>query len=507
MIAFIFLLFLHPSKAGADRALSEREILARCYAKLTGQRLSPTDPLWAQLATFKSGASVCTKLLNEVQLGADGQLTQASNPTHRRILKQLNDLHRDWFPQRWSYNNNLPDVYYGTVDLFDASEPAMFITQSLLSQQFIHYQNVLRGRKSLVAVRDGSAVNPQGRGSTGILRPSRAYVGDLDSSQQVPAGVFNSPQITVQSPANAFTSVPSSLVQVGDLVGIRSLDADTSLPFVWTYSQTVRAVANTNGIVNPQNLHQNYGGGALGSQPFLLLNFGQDFSYSSNGTSKLPRRVMMAAFNSFLCLNGPFSRPSDVSSFLVPSSVASAAAFRKTASCLRCHATIDNAALTLRNLQLGSTANGIPAGVARIPAFVASAAASTPASQWPAEPSSSFNQTLPQGRVFFRSVNGSLVNQDVQNLDELGAVLSSTDDYYTCAASRYFKYFTGISVPLFDPMDPSNQGLIESQTGIDREFRDYVFGLGKELKATGSLKGLMNKIITSPYYKLSNYGR
>ena len=506
-VATVALLLFIPTLSWADRSLSEKEILARCYAQLTGQRLSVGDPLWTRLKSQAAG-QVCASLIDEVQLGANGLLTQSANPLHRRILKQFQDIHRSWFPAQWPIDGNSSELYFGTLDIYDASEPALFVTLSLFSQQFSPYQNVLRGSNSLYAVRDPATINGSALGSSGFPRPSKILIGDdLPADQMLPVGVLSTSAVTTQDGGNGYASIPTPLIQMGAMTGIQVWSNETPVPTLWTGSSSPSAQVNAPGILSPQALHKSYGGGALGSAPFLLLNFGHSYDYVSNGTTKLPRRVIMTAMNSFLCLPGPFAREGDVSSYLVSESDPQAAPFRKSVSCLRCHVTLDSAALTLRHLQLGTTTNISPVSGIRSPAMVVSAASDAGAMDWPVHPTPSFNRTSPTGRVIFRSVTGGLVSQQVGNLEGLGQALSTTDDYYACAASRYFKYFTGIDVHLFDPQDPANQSSMTGMNDKDREYRQYVLGLGKELQTTQSLKTLVKHILQSGYYRRAAYGR
>lgn len=505
---FAALLLALPTFSWADRILSEREIVARCYAQLTGQRLPVSDSLWQQLNS-KSATQICLSLINDVQLGPDGTLTQSSNPVHRRILKQFHDLHRDWFPAHWAFNNSLPDNYFGTVDVYDAAEPSLFVTLSLFSQSAFPYQNVLRGYNSLIAVRDTSTLTADAYGTSGFPRASRSIFGETDPSQMLPFNLLNTNAVTGQDSSGNYFSLPARLVQLGALIGVQVSNSDTPTPLVWTNNFTPSAQLNPPGIMSPQSFHQSYGGGALGSAPFLLLNFGHSYDYVANGSNKLPRRAIMAAMNTFMCLAGPFTRDSDVTPFLVSDADTAAAPFRRSSSCLRCHASLDNAALTLRNLQLGGSANIVALGGVRSPAMVVSAGADAGVSPnfWPSDPVPGFNRTAPQGRLYFRSITGNLIDQSVGNLDGLGTAMSSTDDFYACAASRYFKYFTGVNVQLFDPLDPANQSIMANMSVKDEEYRQYVLGLGKELKATQSLKGLIKRILQSSYYRLAAYGR
>lgn len=495
----------------AERVLSQKELLNRCYTQLTGQRLSGQSPYWAQLGQ-KSAADICNALIDEVALGADGLLTQSNNRIHRLILRQFHDLHRGWFSARWAQNNDLTEVAYSTVDIYDAAEPSMFITQSLFSQTPVHYNQVLRGYKSLRAIRDSSVITEaEARGTSGVLRPSRTFAGEVPLDQSAPPGIFNLDAISVQPTESRvptdLVAVPMPIIQVGDLIGYQNSPAAT-FDILWSRVLTPQVNKNNDALIIPQAVHQSYGGGALGSIPFIMLNFGYDYAYTANGAHKIPRRVMLTAFQTFLCLNGPFVRQSDVSQFLADDSNAAAPPFRHGRACLRCHTAMDQAALTLRNLQITVTApdNGI---AVRSPATVSAAKVTLGNSStfWPIQPQANFEKTSPQGRLYIRSMTGALVDKQVENLDGLGTAMSNMDDYYTCAAARYFKYFTGIQINLFDPYDSSNESLMASLSEKDREYRDYVIAMGRELKSTGSLKHVVKRIIKSGYYQRTGFGR
>ncbi len=495
-------------QASGERPLSEREILARCYAQLTGTRLPVRDPLWKKLET-KLATEVCTQIIDSVSLGANGLLTDAANPVHRLILRQFNDIHRNWFPHRLTTLNTFPDTYYGTVDVYDADEPAMFITRSLFSQQPKPYRSVLSGFESLYAIRDPSTTHPSRRGLQGFPRPSRVYVGDAALSDQQPIGILDMEAVAGQTPDGQYFPIQVPIVQVGALYGIGVSTDTSSTSNLWVNNFTATATPQDMTLKRPQRFHENYGGGALGSIPFLLTNFGHGFDITSDGSLKIPRKIMFTAMNSFLCQSGPFLRTSDVGQYLALDSDTQAAPFRHGTSCLRCHASMDQSASTMRHLRLGSTINNISVGVTRIAAMVLSTTTDQPAEPiaWatPADPM--FHRRPTNGRLLFRSVSGALVNQPVSNMEQLGQAMAATDDYYACAASRYFKYFTGIQVNIFDPSDPSNQSAIANMTEKDREYRNYVLQLGRQLRETESLKTLVKQIMKSNYYKLAQFGR
>ncbi len=505
-LCFVFCAF----QVSAERQLSEREILARCYAQLTGTRLPVRDPLWKKLET-KLATEVCAELIDSVSLDNNGLLTESLDPMHRLILRQFNDIHRSWFPQHLSFLNTFPDTYYGTVDVYDADEPALFITRALFSQQLKPYRSVLSGYESLYAIRDNSTTHPSRRPQAPqeLYRPSRIFVGDARIEDQQPVGVLKLEAVAGQSIDGQYFPIQVPLVQVGSLYGIGVSTDTSSTSNLWVNNFTATATLEDVTVKRPQRFHENYGGGALGSIPFLLTNFGHGFDVTSNGALKVPRKVMFTAMNTFLCQQGPFLRNSDVGAYLAADSDTLAAPFRHGTSCLRCHASMDQSASTMRHLRLGSTINNIGAGFTRIAAMVLSTQQSQPAepTAWATPSDPIFHQRPTNGRLLFRSVSGALIDQPLSNMDQLGQAMAETDDYYACAASRYFKYFTGIQVNIFDPSDPSNQTLLANMSEKDREYRAYVLQLGRQLRETQSLKSLVKQIMKSNYYKLMQFGR
>lgn len=499
------LTLLWNSHAFGERLLSEKELLLRCYAHLTGTRLSLRDPLWAQLKTT-TAVTLCNNLMDSVQIGNDGVLTQRDNIVHRRVLKQFNDLHKNWFPQHLSYSTSFPDTYYGTLDVFDADEPALFYTQSLFAQTPV--RSVLAGSQSLMAVRDSTTPKPNARGNTGKLRATRIIIGDVEPTGQQPVGVVDADAVAGQTIDGQYFQIPVSLLQVGELIGVKAHTDTSSTSSLWINNFMINANGADPTVQRPQVFHRGFGGGAVGSTPFVLLNFGHGFDFTANGTLKMPRRVVFTAMNSFLCQEGPFLRASDVTGYLAAETETEAASFRRGTSCLRCHATMDPAASTMRNLRLGSSINNIQAGTTRATAMVLNTNIDQPATgEWTMTPDPQFYRRPPAGRLLFRSVSGALVNQPLDGLESLGRTMAETDDYYACAASRYFKYFTGINVTLLDPGESSNHDLLSNMTEKDREYRNYVLELGRKLRETQSLKALAKQIMQSQYYKLSQFGR
>lgn len=506
-IVILFVAFAGFEKAQA-RILNQRELLARCYSHLTGQRLPAKDPLYLRLA-MKDAAQVCVDLLNSVKFNANGVLTEPNNSLHRAILKQFADFHRGWFDKRFLLANELNDALWGTIDVVDPYQPSYYITRALFTDG-LHYNTVLRGHENLMAVRDMTTATAAGSPS-GTKMPTRIYQGGYDGQNPaiIPSRITE-PLLgfAATSDINNLSFVPIPLVQVGQLIGIRPVAGTANVGGFWTKAVGGGGTLNESGLIMPLNANEAFGGGAIGSQASLILNFGHSFDYSTNGTTKLPRRWADANFKSFMCRTGPYVRAQDVPQYITKEM--GTPPFRQSTSCVRCHSAMDQAAITTRNLTLGQTStfigshNRISALIGR---FNVTAGKEANQDFWPSKDVASFKHQAPEGKLYIRSINGDLIDRTVQNLNELGIAMSETDDYYACAASRYLEKLTGITVNLFDPADNDNATALSSLNEHDREFRNFVMALGQELRMGGSLKQMVKRIIQSDYYRRSDFGR
>ena len=114
-----------------------------------------------------------------------------------------------------------------------------------------------------------------------------------------------------------------------------------------------------------------------------------------------------------------------------------------------------------------------------------------------------YHKRVANGRFLYRTHNNTLINQPVNDLADLGTLISGMDDYYICAAKRYYRYFTGIDVDL----SPMTAAQVSALPPDRRFYRNRVVNLGLQLKSTATTgfnrepAKLIEAIFALPEYK------
>lgn len=448
MIPALITIILSASSVSAE-TLSPVALYHRCYAHITQLRVPAGDSrLAAVKAGIKDPIAACLEVLDSARFTADNgtRVSNTSDQVALAVLRNFHSLHYSWFRVRQFefLVGSAPNWQSATQDVFDPSSPALYYTKALFDPNF-KFREVITSPENLRPVRTSN--------------PSK--------------GVYS------RQPASAFTppSLPEMLVQTGDLIGARP-------------SGSMMAGGVDYGLTA--------GGGFLGTIPYIQLTVGGDLNFRSDGAVNVPRRWGRDIFLDVMCRELPVVRDNDVLSLVVSSASAS---FRKTANCTNCHASMDRMAGTLRNFKyVTATTNGH----AYTPISVAFRNVTASAeSSWPSSRDNSYASRPPNGVLFYRSYDGSLVNVNVTGIADLGAKIANEDDFYICAAKRYFHYFTGISAETGDIQDPNFDRSLSSS---DKAVRDLVIELGKKLRISQNPRALIEEIMKLPQYKLSDYG-
>lgn len=489
------------------QSLSEAALFNRCYSHLTGH---PVPIGNAQMAQIRAGTlkaiDACSGILDKADLDPSGPLVNRQDTEARRVLSNFNSFHRSWFTantveQIQDFNNEISN---GTTDVYDSTEPALAITRAVFMRGARYYEVMTYG----AGVRAIREQNESVRAQIGwnVTFPGRRMYGNNGNLDQNIFNFRSGVGFTGGTDGSTILGMPK--VEVGELVGVRQ----TSEYFVVPNLSLEPLGGDFRGSDQPglnysYNFYQTLGGGILGMPIYILLNYGHGRNVKSNGALKVPRRWAQTNMQTFMCASLPALREADVAQYVVGNS---STAFRNATSCVMCHANLDQMAGTLRNTVMGNSdfaqLSTSGAGVAKttllLPRYNADMGA---VGGWPAEPTANYHRTAPTGKLFFRSMTGELINRPVNNVAELGQAMGETKDLYYCAAKRYFEYFTGISVSLYDRTNPANATLNATLSEESVADRKFVEALGEELQSTQSIRQLMKKIMNSNYYRATNF--
>jgi hypothetical protein len=441
-------------------ALSEKAIYARCYSQLTGLPVPTNSTVMASIKAGQTKAiDACIALLHKGNLASDGTLA-VSDSEGVRVLNNFYQFHRTWFPtanqdQISGFQNEFDS---NTNDFVEMTTPALTVTRALFTNML--YYNVLRGSTKYTPM----------RGTPGTFALAQTDAGGSVSSAVVPAPYSGTGLIS------------------GIAAGSASLILQNySVPNLGLATQ----VDGQTGI----DLHRALGGGILGQQSYFLLNVGHSKGQVFDGALKLPRKWAKTTLENMLCFTLPALRESDIQGYI---NSAAQVTFRRAGSCITCHATMDQFASTARNWVVAETAKGNVQKSIMVGNFTVGA---TVANSWSSSSVAGYHRQNPTGKLMIRSyANGALINRDVANVEEMGTRLTELDEYYQCAAKKYFRYFTGIDVSLYDRTDPMNAPLNKALTARDLEDRKFIEALGKELSKSQSLSKLVESILRSNYY-------
>ncbi len=509
---FLFCFIALGPRVAAAEPLDNLAFFARCYAHLTGVALPYDHALRPGLMSGSVNPhTACKQLLDKADLPSGTY--SVTDPEGLLVLRNLYEMHRTWFPtQTIDQIQAFDPIYqYAAWDVLDGTEAALTMTFNALTGD--RYENVLRYNSGFIALRTENA-DVKARiwdrfavSNSTIIRRTRggpewdkAYVSFTKG-----AYLFSNPDTS--------DIVDYPPIQVGDLTGIKpqnqSINVVNFVPgFTTTFQENARATPN---VKVDYNFFESSGGGILGLQSYVLTNFGHERGLKMNGADKLPRRWIKSALESFLCADLPILRESDMlPDFLVTSTASNIPPFRNSNTCLQCHATMDQAAtlggnffvaITDFNRPPGTLGRGGTVGVLSGYMLGKFTPTTSTAYSWSSTPVANFHLRNPTGRLYFRSMTGQLINQPVNSIAEMGTALSSTPDFYNCAAKRYLHYFTGLSVPLYDRGDPRRAAAMQAITPEEVQLRLLVEKLGAKLRDHQSLKSTLKEIIDLPIYR------
>lgn len=454
----------------AQERLTEVALLNRCYAHLTGRRI-PQDHalLKAVSAGSQTALSACLSILDGTRLSSSaatlGRLVR-DTPESRAVLRTFNDFHRTWF----GADDLIAAVPTGEVRprtryLHDETESALHLTRALFAGEVgtpngIAYSQVVTAAEPLEAIRS--------EGTT----PSMARVQSLLQNGGVRDGTTR--------PLGALP------VQIGELIGVRRMP-DEKLS--QTYARE--------GLDAAKLIHESLGGGILGTQSYLMLNLGRSDFQASDGGLRLNRRWSQSVFSDLLCRDLPVVRVTDALPYVQRVRGPATPSFRGSANCMACHSSIDPMAGTVRGAHYLEVPSNAPNNEDRFIQVALRKPQAGLAAATQVDADRNFSLRPADGRLYFRSYDGTLVQQDVRGVPQLGQALAQSSQLYACAAARYFAFFTGVGVNLGDIGDPAHP----QPSPAELRYRALVIQLGEELKTHQSLRKLVESILRLEIYR------
>lgn len=443
----------------SQRLLTPLELFNRCYSQITSLRLSNTHPLRAAVvAGTLTPVNACMQILGEANLNASGTIAATTTVNGENeslaVLRAFSVFHHT-LTENPDLESSVPDSAdkRGTRVIFDEGEFGLHFTHALFAPSALA-SDIVKSTVGMEAIRD-----------QGALTSFTSYVA-----------------------ASPFTlTIPT--VQLGKLTGVRLISQS---PEKATLTRTFSGATFI--------IHKSDGGGVMGTPAYLLSNYGRRDRETMNGGAVMPRRLARAIYKDVLCRDVPVIRMSDATGFVQTNPTSSTPPFRTGAACMQCHASMDPMAATARNFYFTDDNHNPDTTNAK---HLYKFPVTSPAETGIVDADPIFHTRPSNGRLFYRSYDGTLIDRAVTSIADLGQKISEGNDFYACTAARYYKFFTGINVNLQDAGDSTLPAL----TAGDVYYRNQVIQLGQSLKTSQNLKTLIQEIMSLDVYKrASNRG-
>lgn len=445
LIFFIFYLY-----ANHAHAIEEVFRYKRCYAQFVREKIKSTDELLMLVERHKlRGADACLKLLDNATIGPGGHIARG-NLIGQKILKTFQSFHRQWFPE---YNLNVSTEHYTASDFYDVNEMGYHLTFALFKGN-VPFSRIVTSPSSFRGIR----VAPK--------RPKFFYDDAIDTSfERFGKKEWERGDDHVWTPR---------LIDFGVLDGIKEDNCGINFIKKSLSDKFTEHAENKSNKFAEHDANKSIGAGVIGTIPYLLLNSGQNYGIM-DGEYKDHRRWSKAILSDLLCRDLPVIKIDDAKQFVRAESKVS---FKKKKECMQCHATIDNLAGVIRNVQLYQTSlESVRFSVRAV--YVHNVKPS----------SKEYYNSSTNGRIFFRNYKDDLINIKIKSINELGNWLASSDDFYICSAKKYFNFLTGNDVAI----DHFRQKK-------DDEYKNFIIAEGIKFKRHQSVKALLKDIIESPFY-------
>ncbi|MCC6138679.1 MAG: hypothetical protein IT287_08595 [Bdellovibrionaceae bacterium] len=500
---------LYTSGAGAQELMSNQEIYAKCYAKISDHPVDTNSADYKNVVAKKlDPVEACAKVLDKAMLKSNGtkrELADKNDVVSRAILRNFHQFHLSWFTSLHS------TAAHDTLHVFiDNTEPGLVLTDAFFGGN--PYSSITTAKKGLSGIRQESAPAVHVVNTTNLTN-TILMIGPMKVTAPLPA------------PINNFfdANEMGKKLSVGPLLGIQDAEKIT-VPMPGGVARETLTEAQLPSVLyegTSIDLARHYGGGILGS-PSLFLNNVEQYGQMDGGL-KVHRRWASNIYYDIMCSSLPNLSDSSAAvkqehAFFTKQKTD--LSFRSNKSCLACHTTIDNLAHVARNVRVNQLVNNnflrdfrddkLSTKTARTMYAVYGYKDVKPALEPAAIPSAPdvdplYHRRTPKGRVVYMDYDSKLVDKPVTGLQEYGEVLAKQNDIYVCAAKRYYLFLTGVDVPLKPiPLDPKTKLPVSKSDTFNHYHRQQVVSLGLKLKTHGSLKTLVSDILKTKTFKARN---
>jgi hypothetical protein len=392
-----------------------------CYGQLLGKPVPASDEILKRVIDGKiTDAQACRELVDHLK----PENLKSSDPIGLTLLRRLNRLHSTFFIANDFYTE---DLLYTMADLYEAEAPAYALTYNFLNNQKLN--KVLSGQEQYYGVR---LAPPNLKRE--YFWTKRMSGGRLRFSER-------------QWVAPGQKKVPP-FVQRGELLDI----AVDSKAILVVKDDRVPASNGTPMVQEIFKPHQ--GGGIIGMPEYILLNNKEE---TFDGGVQSYRRYGDRIVNDFLCRNLPVLKDSDVLTYVEPKSELP---WRKSESCMACHATMDPMGRIIGHVDIGITST------------YSESLQYTYVKPVRQQMTSTFR---------YRTLDDQLLQIPIANPEELGKVVSGLDDFYWCMARRYYNFVSGADVN-YTPVAAERNA---QQKGV--------LALAQRLKKNQSLRELLSE--------------
>ncbi|MGE0616575.1 MAG: hypothetical protein AB7P04_13145 [Bacteriovoracia bacterium] len=430
---------------------------------MAGRAPAFTDPIYlAVKAGTRTGAQGCMDLLDKALLNGQDRVADATaGSLGLAVLNHFQRFHRGWFPVG-DFDGLMGRGDNDRVHL-DSSAGANFITYNLFKGR--PYSETVTGAQDMRALR-----------SEGVAM----VLGDSNYQGSHVNGV-----------------------KVGTLIGVTPWATGTG----WYMRNGTMLNSATDYNLYGQNVppagsqlppRVSGNSGILGSNSYIYGNI--PGSRRPDGALAMNRILAKNTLESLLCLKAPFIRDADAAGYVTPGA---AAPFRTNAQCMACHYTQDSLSAAWRNYAVSGYLVIEGDKTAFASRYPANGGPNSQLNHHLVQASGNYGSTYPYFTLKFRSyLEGAPLKEfnviDVINSDQalarMGQIFSEQDEFYACAAKRYFAHFTGIDANFADPgRTPLNAQEIY--------YKAKVLELGQRLKQHQSLRTLIQEIVESELFQ------